>query len=443
MRITARLQLLALGAVVTAVLALAYFNGGRPWRSLFAPAVVAAVIAVGLATLIARWIGSDIRKITDVIRSLSRGDMSLRPPLSAPGEIGELATSVHRLSEHLGSRINALKSEDSLLAALIESLDEGVVAISPQREIIRINTAARKILGITRPVPMSIDSLPRVNELQFAVGDAFKGVSTLPIEAAIGSRIVSLTARPLAMGGVVIALFDLTLTRRLENVRRDFVANVSHELRTPLTVIAGFAETLSEDDPPLETRQQFAATIRSHAERMRKIVDDLLDLSRLESGRWTPVLDDVNATSVAEEVASVFRPAAHAKGLSIEVEADSTPIRLNVDRTALGQVISNLVDNAVRHTDRGSVTISLEREPDGVRIRVRDTGRGIGPDHINRIFERFYRVDSGRGRESGGTGLGLSIVKHLVDAHGGKAEAASVPGQGTTMSVFFPFVTGP
>jgi signal transduction histidine kinase len=427
---------------VIAVLALAYFDGGRPWRSLFAPALVAAVIAVGLATLIARWIGSDIRKITDVTRSLARGDMSLRPPLSAPGEIGELATSVLRLSEHLGSRINALKSEDSLLAALIESLDEGVVAISPQREIIRINTAARTILGITRSVPMSIDSLPRVAELQFAVGDAFKGVSTLPIEASIRSRIVSLTARPLAMGGVVIALFDLTLTRKLENVRRDFVANVSHELRTPLTVIAGFAETLAEDDLPLEMRQQFAGTIRSHAERMRKIVDDLLDLSRLESGRWTPVLDDVNASSVAEEVASVFRPAAEAKGLSIDVEADSTPIRLNVDRTALGQVISNLVDNAVRHTDRGSVTISLEREPDGVRIRVRDTGRGIGPDHIDRIFERFYRVDSGRGRESGGTGLGLSIVKHLVDAHGGKVEAASVPGQGTTMSVFFPFVTG-
>jgi len=289
---------------------------------------------------------------------------------------------------------------------------------------------------------MSIDSLPRVGELQFAVGDAFKGVSTLPIEAVIGSRIVSLTARPLAMGGVVIALFDLTLTRKLENVRRDFVANVSHELRTPLTVIAGFAETLSEDDPPLETRQQFATTIHSHAERMRKIVDDLLDLSRLESGRWTPVLDDVNAISVAEEVASLFRPAAEAKGLSIEVEADSTPIRLNVDRTALGQVISNLVDNAVRHTDRGSITISLNKEPRGVRIRVRDTGRGIGPDHINRIFERFYRVDAGRSRESGGTGLGLSIVKHLVDAHGGTVEAVSVPGQGTTMSVFFPFVTG-
>ena len=221
-------------------------------------------------------------------------------------------------------------------------------------------------------------------------------------------------------------------------MRRDFVANVSHELRTPLTVISGFSETLADDDIAPEMRKQFANTIHAHTERMQRIVDDLLDLSRLESGRWEAAMSDVDTAKVTEEIAATFRDAALAKGLTLDVRLDPDASHFRADRTAVRQVLSNLADNAVRHTEQGSVTIFSRSAGDGVRIGVTDTGPGISPEHLPRIFERFYRVDAARGRHTGGTGLGLAIVKHLVDAHRGRLDATSEPGKGTTISAWFP-----
>lgn len=438
MRLGARLQLLSLAIVAIVIIAVLGAHDGVTWRSLLFPGMIAALIALALSTILARNVSGDIRNLRDVTRSLAQGDLSARPPLTAPGEIGELATAVHRLSEHLGSRISALKAEDALLAALIESLDEGVVALDARRQVVRINAAARAILGVTRLLPFPTDVFPRIPQLQRALDDALKGNVTEPVEAMIGQSTVSLTARPLAMGGVVIALFDLTRIRRLEAVRRDFVANVSHELRTPLTVISGFSETLADDDLSPEMRKQFAETIHAHTGRMQRIVDDLLDLSRLESGRWEAALSDLDTADIAEEIAATFRDAASAKGLTLELRLDPAASLFRADRTAVRQVLSNLTDNAVRHTDRGSVTIFSRSAPDGVWIGVTDTGPGISPEHLPRIFERFYRVDAARGRHTGGTGLGLAIVKHLVDAHGGRVSATSEPGQGTTIAAFFP-----
>lgn len=438
MRLGARLQLLSLAIVAIALIAVLGAHDGVTWRSLLFPGVIAALIALALSTRLARNVSGDIRNLRDVTRSLAQGDLSARPPLTAPGEIGELATAVHRLSEHLGSRISALKAEDALLAALIESLDEGVVALDARRQVVRINPAARAILGVTRSLPFPTDVLPRIPQLQRALDDALKGNVTEPVEAMIGQSTVSLTARPLAMGGVVIALFDLTQIRRLEAVRRDFVANVSHELRTPLTVISGFSETLADDDLSPEMRKQFAETIHAHTGRMQRIVDDLLDLSRLESGRWEAALSDLDTAEIAEEIAATFRDAASAKDLTLALRLDPAASRFRADRTAVRQVLSNLTDNAVRHTDGGGVTIFSRPAPDGVWIGVTDTGPGISPEHLPRIFERFYRVDAARGRHTGGTGLGLAIVKHLVDAHGGRVSATSEPGKGTTIAAFFP-----
>jgi len=226
--------------------------------------------------------------------------------------------------------------------------------------------------------------------------------------------------------------------RQLEMVRRDFVANVSHELRTPLTVIGGFAETLADDNPPEDTRRRFASTIRAHTQRMQRIVDDLLDLSRLESGRWTADLSSVDVMTVAQDVFSSTTASATKRGISLETEIASDAEQIVVDRTALRQILENLVENAVRHTDHGSVTIFSQRKPTGVLIGVHDTGAGIQREHVSRIFERFYRADDGRARESGGTGLGLAIVKHLVEAHGGHVLASSQPAAGTTITAFLP-----
>jgi signal transduction histidine kinase len=438
MKLSRRLQLHTLAVVALVVVAILILDNGSTWRELLIPAVAASVVALALASIVARTITRPMEDLRDVTQFLARGDLSSRPALSATGEVGELATAVHRLAEHLGERMSALQSEDALLTALIESLNEGVVAISPQRQAVRINSAGRELLSFSDRTPAPVDRLPRIPELQQAIQGALDGSVTEPVELSIGDHTVSLTARPLTGGGAVLALFDLTRIRRLELVRRDFVANVSHELRTPLTVIGGFAETLADDDLPEKSRRQFAATIYANAQRMQRIVDDLLDLSRLESGRWTPDVTTVDVRSVAEEVFAAVQQRSEEKRLSLEIDIGGGADTVAADRTALRQVISNLVENAVRHTTTGSVTVFTERDAAGTWIGVRDTGLGISPEHLPRIFERFYRVDVGRARESGGTGLGLAIVKHLVEAHGGVVTAASEMGKGTRIAAHFP-----
>jgi len=224
----------------------------------------------------------------------------------------------------------------------------------------------------------------------------------------ITGRTLNITARPLAEGGAVLALFDLTRVRRLEAVRRDFVANVSHELRTPLTIVGGFAETLAGEDVPREMRQQFVARILSNTQRMQRIVDDLLDLSRIESGGWVPNPRPIPVHGVAAEVYGSTKEAADAKGLRLTSEIAEDAREVHADPTALRQVLGNLVDNAVRHTSTGEVILFSRRHHRGVEVGVRDTGTGIPVEHLPRIFERFYRVDPGRSREEGGTGLGLA-----------------------------------
>jgi len=438
MKLSRRLQLLAVVVIVLVVVAILILDNRASWRDLVIPAAAAAVAALALAAIVSRSITRPMEDLRDVTRFLATGDLSSRPALSARGEVGDLATAVHRLAEHLGERIAALQSEDALLTALIESLNEGVVAISAQQQAVRINAAGRALLGVAGRTPVPVDRLPRIPELRRAINSALEGNVTEPTELAIGDHIVSLTARPLSGGGAVLALFDLTGIRRLELVRRDFVANVSHELRTPLTVIGGFAETLADDDPPESSRRQFASTIRAHTLRMQRIVDELLDLSRLESGRWMPDATGIDVRSAAEEVIATVQRSASEKGLTLDLDIGPEAKTVIADRTALRQVLSNLLENAVRHTTTGSITVFAERDVAGIWVGVKDTGRGIDAEHLPRIFERFYRVDEGRARETGGTGLGLAIVKHLVEAHGGLLKAESELGRGTRIAALFP-----
>jgi signal transduction histidine kinase len=202
--------------------------------------------------------------------------------------------------------------------------------------------------------------------------------------------------------------------------------------------VSGFAETLLDDDVPPEQQRQFAATIRDNAMRMQRIVDDLLDLSRIESGGWRPAVMQVEVAGTVRDVYAAIQPAASAKQLALEsnIAPDATHVR--ADPTAFRQILMNLVENAVRYTSAGSVRLSTRAGDGGVWVEVSDTGVGIAPEHLPRIFERFYRVDAGRSRERGGTGLGLAIVRHLAEAHGGRVEATSTVGRGTTISVLFP-----
>lgn len=231
--------------------------------------------------------------------------------------------------------------------------------------------------------------------------------------------------------------------KAIEVMRSDLIANVSHELCSPLTIASGFASTLARQDPPPAARRQFANAILSNTNRMQRIIDDMLDLSRIESGGWIPRGEVLSLSEITEEIFDSLRPTADYKGIELRLELDPDATILNADRTAVRQTISNLTENALRHTSEGSVTVFSERTQEGVWIAVKDTGEGIAAHNLPRIFERLYRIDSGRARKTGGTGIGLAIVKHMAEAHGGRVSAQSQPGLGTTIKALFPQPMGP
>jgi signal transduction histidine kinase len=252
-------------------------------------------------------------------------------------------------------------------------------------------------------------------------------------EITLGDRNLIVSARRVEGGGAVVTFLDVTEIRRLEMVRRDFVANASHELKTPLTAMRGFAETLLEDDPPENLRRDFLGSIRSNTLRLQNLVDDLLDLSRLESGGWVAREEVVEIRGVVEDLWSGLRAKLSDRKLDFSVEGNALVL---ADEQGLSQVVRNLVDNAIQYTpDGGSIQVKIWEEGPLARMEVRDTGIGIPTSVLPRIFERFFRVDPARSRAEGGTGLGLAIVRHLVDAMGGEVWAESELGQGTSIFV--------
>ena len=409
---------------------------GSAQRDVLFGAALAALVAIALTVLFARRVSRPILALRDVARDLAAGNLGRRPQLSASGEIGDLSDALRRMAEQLEARLNAVETDDVLMTVMIESLNEGVVAVSGTGDVMRANASARALLGLTGDVPLPSTQLPRDRRLRETIVAALAGTTIDPVESDIAGRTLAITARPLRGGGAVVALLDLTPFRQLEHVRRDFVANVSHELRTPLTVISGFAETL-EADALSEDHRRFAGMIRSNAQRMRAIVDDLLDLSRIESGGWVPHPESMDIGAVAHEAVAPLRDAAAERDVDIIFAFDDAPA-MWADPMAVRQVLTNLANNAIRHTRRGTVTLFSRRDSRGVAVGVRDTGTGIPPEHLSRIFERFYRVDPGRARDTGGTGLGLAIVRHLAETHGGQAHAESRVGVGTTVFVIFP-----
>jgi signal transduction histidine kinase len=414
----------------------AVVDGAR--RDVLVSGLVALVGVLALSVVFARTISRPVVELRDVARAIAAGDLRRRPALSAPGEVGDLATALNRMSEQLAARLRALEADDQLMTAVLESLEEGVLAIDERGMVVRMNQRARTLLDVASPLPFPRELLPRDPVIRDAVEQAMAGRGTAPEEVSLHDRTVAVASRPMAQRGAVVTVLDLTMLRKLETIRRDFVANVSHELKTPLTAVSGYAETLLDEDIPDDQRRRFVETIRDNASRMQRIVDDLLDLSRIESGGWRPNVGTVDVNGVVRDVFTAVGASARAKGLRLRSEIAPTAKVVHADPTAFRQIVSNLVENAVRYTHDGSVTLRTRPGEGGVWVDVEDTGVGIALEHLPRIFERFYRVDAGRSREQGGTGLGLAIVRHLVDAHGGRVEPASAPGRGTTISVFLP-----
>jgi signal transduction histidine kinase len=288
------------------------------------------------------------------------------------------------------------------------------------------------------PLP-DLPALFRARAAREVIDAVLAGVPVQDREVELDTRTLMVNARPLPSGGAVLVLHDLTTTRRLETIRADFVANVSHELKTPLTSISGYAETLLTDPPDPATTRRFLETIHSNARRMQHLVDDQLDLSRIESGRWQPRLYSLSTGAVADEAWAECADRAARKGLAFKQEIATDATALWADPDAVRQVLVNLFDNAIRHTPSGgSIRFGSTSHGGGILMTVTDSGTGIAHEHLPRIFERFYRADPARSREDGGTGLGLAIVKHFVEAHRGTVRADSELGQGTTVAVWWP-----
>jgi two-component system phosphate regulon sensor histidine kinase PhoR len=354
-----------------------------------------------------------------------------------------LGQALNSISGDLAERVRAISEDRHRLETVLAATLEGVIAIDSRGRVTLMNQAAQRLLGVRadeclgRPFEGSFHQRQLVDLEQQAVSS--NELRTGEIRQA--GKTLEVYATPLKEGmGVVLVIHDVTEMRRLETLRRDFVANVSHELKTPLTSIRAYVDTLIDGGlQDEENNLRFLKKIEVHASRLAALITDLLSLSKIESG---DAFSQHMRVDLGELVLGSYQrlgPLAEAKGQKYEIHRPLEPVYILGDTEAIHQIFDNLIDNAIKYTEGGgAIDISMEREGDRVRVDVKDTGIGIPQEDLPRIFERFYRVDKARSRQVGGTGLGLSIAKHLVQAMNGEIEVTSRGGVGSTFTVRFP-----
>ncbi|QDG52881.1 cell wall metabolism sensor histidine kinase WalK [Persicimonas caeni] len=393
---------------------------------IFVASLLGLGVAIFMSGLASHLLARTLRKLVNYARSISRGESSGRPPLDESDEIvSGLTGSMTRLSDELSRTVDELARERDRFEAVLENMSEAVVAVDDERRVTLVNRAAVELLELqSNPVGRPLVEVVRAPGLQKLLDASEKGrPGGEEFEVAVSStKLVLAQASPRQETvGTVVVMHDVTELRRLETMRRDFVANVSHELRTPVSIIRATAETLQEGalDDPKHAKRFLDALIRN-SERLGRLISDLLDISRIEAGEYALEAGELPLQRAAER--AVDAVAAHAASRSIDISIDITDDLCAVaDANALDQVLLNLVGNAVKYShEGGQVSIRGRSLDEHVVLEVVDDGPGIPAAHRDRIFERFYRVDSGRSREVGGTGLGLSIVKHLVTSMNGQ-----------------------
>ena len=418
--------------------------------------VVTAGVTVLVASLVfgfllAGQIALPLSQIARTAEGIADGREEGEVSEDGAGEVGMLARSFNRMTAQLRERMDTIGQERGRVLAVLAGMQEGVVALDLDGRIMLMNESACRILG-TSPSESAgklINEVTRVPAILETVYAGLQSVSARSAEVVVpgrgGDRLIGLHAVSLddtrgKQTGFMMVLNDLTDIRRLERVRRDFVANVSHELKTPVSAIKGLLETVIED-PKLSDieRKHFLGRAEAQITRMATLVDDLLSLSRAESGVEAMEREAVDFRGPVRESIIFSGQTAKARGLNVDSDVPGTPVLVHGDPESLRQAVGNLVDNAVKYSNTGGrVAVKLAAEGREAVVEVSDTGPGIGPEHLDRIFERFYRVDKARSREMGGTGLGLAIVRHIAIAHGGRVQVDSALGRGSIFRLYIP-----
>ncbi|MFO0191329.1 MAG: ATP-binding protein [Planctomycetia bacterium] len=422
-------------------------------RRLLAGSVPATLLALAAAYALARRAARPVRELSQAAARVASGEFEARLPVPEAAELSDLADAIEAIRDQLVERGLTIGRQGTQQQAVLGSMIEGVLAIDARQRIVSINQGAADLLGLDvdgvllKPLQEVVRN-PDLRRFALLAIDCREPVEDDIILRGLRDRLIRVRGTALrdvsGEGGAVIVLNDVTDLQRLENVRRDFVANVSHELKTPIASIKGFVETLLDGaaEDPADSRR-FLEIIARQADRLESIIEDLLALSRIEQteGAGNLPVERVPLAAVLAEAVADCRPRAADREVRLESACDDE-LAADVNAALIEQAVINLVDNAIKSSEPGrTVRISAAADaamPGGVTIAVRDQGCGIAAEHLPRLFERFYRVDKARSRKAGGTGLGLSIVKHIVQAHGGTVAVESEPGVGSTFTILLP-----
>lgn len=411
-------------------------------RALMAAITLAVILSLGLSLILSRVASKSLKEMVSTAVQMGNGDFSRRVPVRSGDELGELAIVMNLMSSRIADQMQRLSSEKSRLDAILAGMGEGLLVTDARGIITLANPEFHRLLDIKEQshgkALIEISRHPGLH-------DTFRQIvaTTQPTLQEIGlpgARTILVHCMPLlheeALEGVVAVFHDISEIRKLEKMRKEFVANVSHELRTPVTVIKGYAETLlsGEVEASSEQTHHFILVIHRHAERLASLINDLLILSELESGSLAIRMTPTAVSDVAAIAMSLLAPKAEEKHIQLINQLNEADAVM-ADRRRVEQVLFNLLDNAIKYTpEGGSVKVSAETIQDMVEVSVHDSGTGIREKDIPRLFERFYRADESRSRDQGGTGLGLSIVKHIIQLHDGKVMVKSTPGKGSTFT---------
>ena len=406
-------------------------------RDLWRVVGIVTLFALALAFVLTRSVAGPVREVIDASKKVAAGDFDVQVSTRRGGELRDNALAFNAMTRRLKDMFGEIRLQNEEIGSILASIREGLCVLDGDARIVLCNASFLRLTGLDAPEGRHFWEVVRSSSAMELVRKARESGSCESGEATIGDRVCFCSVSRLAAADrLVVTLHDITAFRALEKTKRDFVANVSHELKTPLTAIKGFVETM---EPRAEAENRpYLEIIRRNTERMIAIVEDLLVLSDLEAPGRKPVREDVDVRPLAGTILKLFERRAAEKGLALSVEAPDGLPPVKADPVQLEGLLLNLVDNAVKYTDKGTVTVRLRAKGGRFLIEVADTGAGIDADHLPHIFERFYVADKSRSKKIGGTGLGLAIVKHIAQAHGGVVSVKSRLGEGTTVTVELP-----